>query len=293
MSFPSAVLSGRGEKDCCAKVLLEKSAPNEVVVGGPFEYHVKATNAGNVEVRDVVVSDVLPPNFKLGSSMPQVSGNAGGKTMWNLGALRPGESKSITIKGEASAPEALVNCTTVTYQPYICVTTAVVQPALKLVKQMPADVLRWEPIPVRLTVSNTGTGAVNDVVVKDELPEGLVTQDNKRVIMANVGSLAAGQPRTFSATLKAIRGGTFNNTSVATGSGLWSEASASTTVREPVLKIEQVCSKKVYIGRPVCSDLTVANTGDGPAKNAVVEATVPRARSSSPPPVAVSSPTAA
>ncbi|MAE65826.1 MAG: hypothetical protein CMJ18_16270 [Phycisphaeraceae bacterium] len=276
MSFPSAVLSGAGEKDCCAKVVLEKSGPSEVMVGEEFEYTVKAVNRGNVEVRDVVITDVLPGNFSMSSSSPAASGNAGGKTMWNMGNLSPGESATLVIKGKAAGAGKLVNCTTVDYTPYICIATNVVQPALELTKKMTPEVLLCEPIVVEYTVTNSGTGAVRNVVIKDQLPDGLVTQSGKSTVVADVGTLQAGERKAFKSTLKATRAGTFDNKAVATGAGgLTDDATASTTVREPALSISKTGPEKLFLGRTATYQIKVSNTGDGDARNARVEDPIP------------------
>jgi len=277
MAFPSAVSGVSGNsKDCCAKVILEKTAPGQVALGQSFDYTLKATNAGNLEVRDVIVTDVLPANYKMASSNPAGTGAAGGKTTWDLGALKPGESKTITITGAASAQGEITNCATVSFVPYICVTTAVVQPALKLTKTAPAEVQLCDPIPTTLTVTNNGTGPATNVVIKDPLPAGLVTADGKNTLDTNIGTLAAGQSRSVTATLRAQKRGSYTNSAVATADGgLKSEASTTTKVTEPVLTITKTGTKKIFVGRNAEYTITVSNTGDGVANNTVVTDELP------------------
>ena len=276
MSFPSAVRSGLSAADCCAKIVLDKVGPSEVAVGELFEYTIKASNRGNLEVREVKVSDILPDGFQIASSSPQVTATAGGKTTWDLGALTPNQSATITIKGQATRPGPITNCATVTYVPYICVTTNVIKPALRLTKTLPAEVLLCESIPVKFTVTNSGTGTARGVVIRDQLPNGLVTQDMKTSVTANVGDLAAGQSRAFTANLKATKAGSYTNTATATGGGgLKSEASATTVVREPKLTIKKTGPERLFIGRSATYQIVVSNTGDGDARNAVVEDAVP------------------
>lgn len=276
MMFPSAVLAGAGQDGCCAKVSLGKTAPRSVSVGQVYEYKLTATNRGNVQVRDVIITDVLPANFKMAESNPPVSGTSGDKTSWDLGTLDPGASKSVTIKGAATGVGQLVNCATVSFVPYICVVTDVVQPALALTKVAPAEVMVCDVIPVKITVTNTGTGNADNVVVTDTLPAGLTTDDGKNSITVNVGTLAAGQSREITANLKAAKSGTYNNVAKANADGnLTAEASTTTVVREPKLTITKTGNEKILLGRDVVYKIVVSNTGDGDARDTVVQDQLP------------------
>lgn len=275
MAFPSAVKAGAGEKDCCAVVILEKTAPPEVAVGQQYDMTLKVHNRGNIQVRDVVVTDVLPDGYALSSSSPSASGSSG-KVTWNLGTLNPGESKTITLTGAATGTGQLVNCATVDYVPYICVTTNVVKPALAIDKTMPAEVMICDPIPTTITVTNTGTGMARNVAITDALPEGLTTMDGSSNLNATVGDLAAGQSRTINASLKASRRGSFTNTATATADGgLKVSDSASVAVKEPVLAISKTGPSKIYVGGTATYTINVKNTGDGVARNTVVTDTLP------------------
>ena len=66
------------------KVVLEKSAPSEVVLGQPYTYSIKATNRGNLTVRDVVVTDVFASGFHMISAEP-AGQDADDRTQWDLG----------------------------------------------------------------------------------------------------------------------------------------------------------------------------------------------------------------
>jgi uncharacterized repeat protein (TIGR01451 family) len=49
------------------------------------------------------------------------------------------------------------------------------------------------------------------------------------------------------------------------------------TVGQPVLTISQTIPERHYLGRPLTYDITITNKGDGPAKNTVIENTIPSA----------------
>ncbi len=130
--------------------------------------------------------------------------------------------------------------------------------------------------PVKIVVTNAGTGTARNVVVRDTLPAGLVTQDGKSSIVSNVGTLGAGQSRTINATLKATASGQHVNKASATADGgLTADASTTTMVREPKLTIEKTGPNRLYMGRKATYQIVVKNVGDGDARNTTVEDMIP------------------
>ena len=186
-------------------VKLTKSGPAEVVVGQAFDYQLTVTNTTDLDLVDVVVTDYLPSDFALASSQPKATSAGGGQAKWNLGSLGPKQSKTIKFTGAASKPGVITNCSTVTFIPKICITTQVIQPALALSKTLPADVLHCDPIPMNITVTNTGTGVARNVKITDNLPNGLTTDKGQSTVTLDAGDLAAGQSRTFAVSLKASK----------------------------------------------------------------------------------------
>jgi len=131
-------------------------------------------------------------------------------------------------------------------------------------------------IPVKFVVTNTGSGSADDVKIEDSLPAGLKTMDGKNMITISAGSLAAGQSKEYSATLKAEKTGKYVNRATASSSaGLRSESSTTTEVRQPILAITKSGPEKRYLGRPVEYEITVTNKGDAPAKELVIEDQLP------------------
>lgn len=270
----SAVAYPTGNRATSA-LLLERSAPAEVAVNAPFEYWLTVTNLTGETLHDVVVTDPLPAGFKAASSDP--AGTAQGANMvWNLGNLAPGEKKVIKVNGAATAAGVLKDCAWADYNLKSCLAVNVVQPAVAITKTAPAEVLICDPIPVKIVVTNTGSGTATNVVVKDTLPAGLTTSDGKNVIEVNVGNLAAGQSREIPVVLKATQTGALGSPAVVSASGnLTAQAAASTTVRKPVLAITKTGPAREFINRPVVYQVTLTNNGDGVAANTVLEDTLP------------------
>jgi uncharacterized repeat protein (TIGR01451 family) len=276
MSFPSAVKgSGMGDA-CCGQVVLEQVVPKQVNAGEPFDYVIKAHNKGDLEVREVVVTDQLPEGLEVISSSPPMEGARGGQTSWNLGRLKPGETKTIKVTGSASGVGRITHCATVDYVPYICVTTVVVKPSLQLVKTAPREVLICDPIPVKLKVTNSGTGVAENVKINDPLPRSLVTAaDRSNRIMIDVGDLGAGESREYEVELKALTTGTYTSSATATSGQLKDSAETTTVVREPILVIAKESVPREFLGKEVTYTVTVRNTGDAPATDTMIVDNLP------------------
>ena len=269
--------SARMEYPCdgCGIVKIEKMMPGEVQLNAPFDYTVMATNVTDTDVVDIVVVEHLPANFKFVKTSTPVKQD-GNKLMWTIGKLASDETARLVVTGMATNTNCLTHCSTVTYVVPTCANVAVVEPKLKLVKTAPAEVLLCDPIPVRFVVTNTGTGAAQNVTISDTLPVGLQTGAGKNSLSFDAGTLDAGQSREFTATLRAEKTGSYVNKAVAqSASGLKAEAQSTTVVRQPILTITKTAPEMRYLGRDVSYVITVANKGDAPARELMVEDQLP------------------
>jgi len=259
----------------CGVIKLQKVMPREVTLNAPFTYEIVVTNLTNMMVADVVVTEILDGNLKYSSSIPSAK-VVGNELVWVIGELEAGETKKIQVTGAAAAGECIKTCATITYVVPACANVQVVQPALRLAKTAPSEVLLCDPIPVKITVTNTGTGLAENVKVADTLPAGLLTSDGKSSVTLDAGTLSAGQSKSFSMDLKASKTGSYvNKATVTAAGGLAGEASTTTVVRQPVLAITKTGPEKLYLGRPAEYKITVTNKGDAAATGTVLEDTIP------------------
>lgn len=262
----------------CSTILLEKAAPEQVRVGETFEYHIKATNTSDVELLDVTVWDTVLSNFRVVSVDPAVSETRDGWHIWNLGNLEPGEGRLIRIEGVATGVTRLQPCAEVTYRmPQVCLAIDVVQPSLQLTKSAPSERLQCDPIPVTLTITNTGSGPACDVVITDPLPDGLTTLDGSDQLEFVVGQLDPGQSREFTAQLRANSTGAFSNRAVATADGGLRVQSneTMTEVLKPDLSVTLAGPDMRYIGRPAEYNITLGNGPEVEASNTVLTFHIP------------------
>lgn len=268
MAFPT------GEVRTSA-VLMHQVMPRQVRRGENFEYSYHITNLTNAELQNVVVSVDSTSNLEVVSSDPSAAGS-GSQMAWPLGTLGANETRVISLVGNASEVGTASDCIAVSYNNFLCATTAVVEPALALTKTATATALRCDPIVLRYVVRNTGSGPANDVVITDTLPEGLTLSDGTREIRIAVGTLAAGESKAFEARADAGRTGTFESAARATSGDLRAMADAtSTVISEPMLEISSECGADKFLGRNFTHTYTVENTGAGVANNTVATIAMP------------------
>jgi uncharacterized repeat protein (TIGR01451 family) len=261
----------------CGIVQLDKIMPNEVGLNRNFSYTIKISNLTETMLTDIIVTEHLPDNFQYMSSNPAAR-SEDKKLIWNIDTLGPKAIKQFSVSGMATYTKPLEHCTTV-ITPVIpaCASIAVIQPELKLTKTAPAEVLLCDLIPVRYVVTNAGTGSIQNVKVIENLPAGLRSTDGKSELVFDAGTLGAGQSRQFTAELRATQIGTFVSSAIANSTtGLRVESPAtSTSVGMPVITISKMGPENIYIGRPAAYEITISNKSDVPAKNTILEDTIP------------------
>lgn len=261
----------------CGVIRVDKMMPKQVQLNSPFDYKIKVTNLTDMPVVDVIVTEWLADNFKLGktSAPTKVDDNV---LTWQAGALGPRESKELTISGMATSTKLVRQCAVATYLLPLCASTEVVEAKLSIIKTIPADALICDTIPLKLIVQNSGTGTAKNVKVVDELPAGLKTMDGKTQLVYNIDALGAGQTKELTANLRADKTGKYTNKAVATADGgLTAETLVTeTTVRQPILGITKTGAENKFLTRPATYVIEITNTGDAVAKHMTLEDTIPQ-----------------
>lgn len=181
--------------------------------------------------------------------------------------LMPGESKEMQIEVTGRKVGQAMSCMTVTYQPVVCVNVNVVKPVLQLRKTAPETVDICRPLQFKYVITNSGSGVAKGVVLRDELPDGLTTDDGKKVIREQLGDMPAGKRLELTKTVTAARGGKYSSRAVAeSAEGIRVTSSASTI---DVTSVDLECTidgpNEHYVGKPIAYTITVANNGDAPS----------------------------
>jgi uncharacterized repeat protein (TIGR01451 family) len=112
-----------------SQILLEKTVPKQVMVNRDYAYQIVVTNLQSNTLKNIVITDKLPPNFELVSSDPQ-AGISGDTAQWAVPELGPDRKVVINLVGKASSIGRISSCATVTWDDYICATTEIVKSGL-------------------------------------------------------------------------------------------------------------------------------------------------------------------
>lgn len=261
----------------CGVIQLDKTVPKEVELNRTFDYFIKVTNLTDAKLTDITITEELSDNFDFTSASPAAKEDLN-KLVWEIQSLGPKASKLITVSGLATQTDPLEHSTNVV-TPIIpaLAEIRVVQPRLELMKTVPVEALLCEPIPVVFVVANSGTGSARNVRIVDTLPPGLLTVDGHSKLVFDVGTLAEGQSRQYSAELRATKTGRYASRATASSTtGLRAESPETTTVVDmPVLAVTNDGPVQQYLGRALAYEIIVANNSNIPAKNTVIEDTIP------------------
>ncbi len=270
MAFPT------GDKRTSA-VMLEKEMPTEVILGASFEYRIMVENLTDMALDTVRVTDAIPASVSVVSTEPTAD-VAGGTATWDLGVLPARSTKTLVVQALASAPGSVATCARVDYESTLCASTTVVSPSLQVALSAPEFGLACDAFDLTVTVTNAGTGDARDVVVIDELPEGLTTLTGLRRIEMEFGTLAGAQSKEKTIAVKAAEQGTYTHEARAEAKGglQASAAPVQTVLRAPILTLDVAASERVTAGRPIETTLTVANTGNAVSSETVVRVKLPK-----------------
>lgn len=205
----------------CPDVTVLKVADDAVVSAGDgVGFTITVTNNGEGTAYGVTLSDTLPSGFSW-----QIDSGPGsivnGVLSANLGNLATGASVSIHVSAVSDAADAGLHSNTAivaatneasehTGNNTSTDSFTVLTPDLHVTKTIgdtglnTGSIDQGETAVFTITVTNDGAGNAYDVVLADQLPEGIVwTEDSpdatisNGVLIGNFGTLAAGESRTF------------------------------------------------------------------------------------------------
>jgi uncharacterized repeat protein (TIGR01451 family) len=135
-------------------------------------------------------------------------------------------------------------------------------------------------LPVRILVKNTGRSTAAGVIVCYPVPTGIDFVASQPAPSQTLGPLqvwqleplAPGAEKSLRLTVRARQVGPIDHAPTVTIRG---GTKTRTMVRQPRLKVEMAASEtRVQRGQSIKFDITVTNTGDGPARDVVLEASL-------------------
>ena len=267
---PNATTDAPGERRLegaqTPSVIIQKRAPAEVKVGKPASFVIHVQNVGTVEALDVEVHDRIPAGMRLidASPAPLQQGNL---LLWQLGVMPAGDERTVTMQLVPEQEGELGSVARVSFEAAASVRTIATRPELKIVQRAPETVLIGQQLEIELEVSNPGTGEAANVVLQEDVPEGLEHPKGRQLDNA-LGSLAPGEVRNQLLRLRAVAPGVIQNTIRLTGEdGLTAEHTVAVQVVAPDLKLELTGPSRRFLERQATYQLNIANTGTADATN--------------------------
>jgi len=267
MAFPTGNRSS-------SQLLVEEIAPREVRVGRPYTYRLRVTNLTNQHLTNVVLHQRIPADLALANQGPEAREagyNAGrdqnGQAQFDVGELGPNQSKTIEVTGTPGREGQIDTCLSAQFNPpTLCAVVMAVAPALRIQAYAQPEADICQDITYRYTVTNTGTGTAHNVVLREDLPNGLETSDGQRKLESRVGDLGQGQSKEVNVRLRARQAGRFTARVVADSDiGQVQAEEVNTVVRAPRLAVTIVAPKEQYSGDEISYRVTVKNNGDAAA----------------------------
>lgn len=152
-------------------------------------------------------------------------------------------------------------------------------PSVTVDKQGPPAVAVGQVFSYTITVTNTGRTGTEPLTIRDAFPDGLTpvsqnppaTREGNNLIWT-IAPVGPGSSASVQASFRADRNGSFTNLArVVTANGLLGEASAVTTAAAPGLSLKMSGPPTGVVGVPITYQISVTNTGSGPASNVVVQ----------------------
>lgn len=264
-----------------ATLSLKKVGPTQAGVNETLTYRLTVANTGDVEARDVKITDSLPAGLEHASGKKQL--------LWSLGTLAPGQSRSVEYQAVAKTLGKHCNHAVATTESGVheevetCVT--IVDAKLAVTKAGPSKRYVNLPATYDFTVTNEGTATLANVTLTDPVPEGLtfVSASDEGILTDSkvqwlLGSLDPGASRTVRVVFRA-QGAVkaCNRVTASAEPTLTAHAEICTEfVGISALLLEVVdTADPVELGEETTYLIIVRNQGSLPAGNVAVAAQLP------------------
>ncbi|MGI9517993.1 MAG: hypothetical protein ACR2NP_13150 [Pirellulaceae bacterium] len=256
---------------------VQKIAPPEIQVNREATFELIVKNTGRAAADNVQVHDFVPQGTRLIEAMPEASPGPGGRISWNLGTLNPGQQVSIKMKLLPERAGNIGSVAHVTLGAQASAQTVCTQPQLAIRHEAPTTVLIGQDVLLNIFVENKGNGAAENVVLQEDVPDGLDFAGGQRELEYPIGTLRPGESRNIQLRLRAAKVGQVRNVLVAHGAGkLQATDNVDVRIIAPQLSLQGEGPNRKFLNRPAKHSFTVANLGTAAATNMQLVAQLPR-----------------
>ncbi len=259
--------------ECLDGITVRAKNPECCCLGN--QYSIEFTVEACDDVCEAVVMTTLPEGVTYKKSEPPAKVD-GRKLTWDFGAMNRGESRPAAVWVECDTEGELCACfcaraTRVRFCSLLCA-----KPVLACHKCGPEEVCPCDPVTYVISVTNTGTGTAHDVIVTDNVPEGMEHASGQKTLTYKLCELQPCETKEVQVCLTAVKRGNFCNTAVVTACDADSvSCKACTCVCICDVALEKTGPKEAQIGKNADYQITVTNTGDKNLTNVRVTDTAP------------------
>ncbi len=256
---------------------VQKIAPREVQVNREATFELIVKNTGRSSAENVQVHDFVPDGARFVSAVPGPTQNVDGRISWDLGTMAPGQQVSIQTKILPERPGDMGSVAHVTFGAQASAKTVCTQPQLSMRHESPESILIGQDFVLNIFVENKGNGAADDVVLQEDVPEGLEFAGGQKELEYAIGTLQPGETRNIQLRLRAARVGQVRNVLVAHGAGkLQANDVVNLRIVAPQMNLQADGPTRKFLNRPATHTFSVANQGTAPATNMQLVARLPR-----------------
>lgn len=243
---------------------ITKEGPETAELGDLVEWTMIVKNVGSATATAVRFEDMLPTGFK--ATSPQ---------SYDLGDLKPGQGKKITVQAEAMRVGDYTNKAKAMLESgqmaEAFAAISIMEPRVSIQKTGPDQAYVFTPAGYSIAVYNEGETTLRDLVIKDYVPDysdvvdsggGSVRADS---ITWHLDALAPGQQKTFNVRLTGNRPGVTTNTAmVMVGDKLQEEAHIDTRwIVAPGIQTSLIDSgDPIRVGETTVYTAEILNQGD-------------------------------
>ena len=258
------------------KLTIAKRASPEVLLCDVIQVTFTVKNTGTGVAENVKIKDSLPPGLKT------VDGKS--NVVLDVGTLKAGESKDVTLTVKAEKTGTFTNSATVVAEGLSGesnqTTTVVKQPVLSIAKSGPAKVYVGRKITYDIVITNKGDGAAASTIIEDAIPSNTSVASASQggavagsTVTWNVGTLQPNDSRKVSVTLNPAGIGIVNNVvtakagcAAAVSAAASTEVSGISAILLEVIDIED----PIEVGGNETYEITVTNQGSDTGTNVKV-----------------------
>lgn len=201
---------------------IKKTGPAKVYVGNKIAYAIEVTNTGDGDANNTLVNDIVPAGVKVLAATEGAVATPE-KVTWNLGTLKPKESKKVVLEIQAPGISTVENTATAS----AACATAVSATVKTAVQGIPALLLEVvdnpDPVAVNgevvytIEVTNQGSATATNIKVTGILEDTMQyvssagpstgSLDGKTVTFQPLASLAPKAKAVWTVRIKAIKAG--------------------------------------------------------------------------------------